>query len=102
MYISYVSADVDILYKSAQHFVYQDWRAWNAAIEAIFGRWELVVVDNVYIRNGSGSNIGAQTYNNYQSRYTSQSIDQSQLIFPLLDVLLSCGLDRVSYRLSKL
>jgi hypothetical protein len=28
--------------------------------------------------------------------------DQSQLIFPLLDVLLSCSLDRVSYRLSKL
>jgi hypothetical protein len=100
MYISYVSADVEMLYKSAQHFVSQVWRAWNAAIEAIFGRWELVVVDNVYIRNGS--NIGAQTYNNYQSRYTSQSIDQSQLIFPLLDVLLSCSLDRVSYRLSKL
>jgi hypothetical protein len=81
---------------------YQAWRAWNAAIEVIFGRWELVVVDNVYIRNGSGSNIGAQTYNNYQSRYTSQSIDQSQLIFPLLDVLVFCSLDRVSYRLSKL
>ena len=103
MYISYVSADVDMFYKSAQHFLYQVWRAWNAAIEAIFGRWELVVVDNVYIRNGSGSNIGAQTYNNYQSRYTSQSINQSQLIFPLLDVLLSCSLDGVpSYRLSKL
>ena len=82
MYISYVSADVDMFYKSAQHFVYQIWRAWNATIEAIFGRWELVVVDNAYIRNGSGSgsNIGAQTYNNYQSRYTSQSINQSQLI----------------------
>ena len=103
MYVSYVSADDEMFYKSAQHFLYQVWRAWNSAIEAIFGRWELVVVDNVYIRNGSGSNIGAQTYNNYQSRYTSQSINQSQLIFPLLDVLLSCSLDGVpSCRLSKL
>jgi len=32
----------------------------------IFGRWELVVADDVYIRNGSGTNIGAQTYNTYQ------------------------------------
>jgi hypothetical protein len=37
MSISYVSADVDMFYKSAQHFVYQVWRAWNAAIEAISG-----------------------------------------------------------------
>jgi hypothetical protein len=92
-----------MFYKSAQHFLYQVWRPWNATIEAIFGRWELGVVDNVYIRNGSGSNIGAQIYNNYQYRYTSQSIHQSQLIFPLLDVLLSCSLDGVpSCRLSKL
>jgi len=62
MYISYVSADVDMSYKSVQQFLYQVWRA---------------LVDDVYIRNGSGSNIGAQTYNNYQSRYTSQSINQS-------------------------
>ena len=37
MYISYVSADDDMFYKSAQHFLYQVWRAWNTAIEAIFG-----------------------------------------------------------------
>jgi hypothetical protein len=55
--------DDDMFYKSAQHFLYQVWRAWNTAIEAIFGRWELVVVDNAYIRNGSRSNIGAQPYN---------------------------------------
>jgi hypothetical protein len=59
--------------------------------------------DEISRKKLSGSNIGAQTYNNYQSRYTSQSINQSQLIFPLLDVLLSCSLDGVpSYRLSKL
>jgi len=76
MYISYVSADVHMFNTSAQHFLYQVWRAWNAKIEAIFGRWELAVVDDVYIRNGSRCNIGAQTYNNYQYRYTSQSINQ--------------------------
>jgi len=32
----------------------------------IFGRRELVVADIVYIRNGSASNIGVQTYNTYQ------------------------------------
>ena len=63
MDISYVSADVDMFYKSAQCFLYQVRRAWNAKIEAIFGRWELGVVDNVYIRNGSSSDIGAQTSN---------------------------------------
>ena len=30
----------------------------------IFGRWELAVADDVYIRNGSRPNIGVQTYNN--------------------------------------
>jgi hypothetical protein len=29
----------------------------------IFGRWELAVADDVYIRNGSRTNIGVQTYN---------------------------------------
>ena len=28
----------------------------------IFGRWELAVVDDAYIRNGSGTNIGMQTF----------------------------------------
>jgi hypothetical protein len=28
----------------------------------IFGRWELDVANDAYIRNGSGSNIGAQTF----------------------------------------
>jgi hypothetical protein len=28
----------------------------------IFGRWELAVADNVYIRYGNGSNIGSQTF----------------------------------------
>ena len=31
--------------------------------DTIFGRLEFAVVDFVYIRNGSGTNIGAQTYN---------------------------------------
>ena len=26
--------------------------------DTIFGRWELAVADDVYIRNGSGTNIG--------------------------------------------
>ena len=34
--------------------------------DTIFGRWKLAVADDVYIRNGSGSNIGAHTYNTYQ------------------------------------
>ena len=42
MYISYVSPDVYMFYKSAQHFLCKVWRAWNANIEAIFGRCELV------------------------------------------------------------
>ena len=37
--------------------------------ETIFGWWELVVADDVYIRNGRGNNIGAQTYNTYQYIY---------------------------------
>ena len=28
----------------------------------IVGRWELAVADDVYINNGSGTNIGAQTF----------------------------------------
>jgi len=28
----------------------------------IFGRWELAVADDVYIRYGSGTNIDAQTF----------------------------------------
>jgi hypothetical protein len=31
----------------------------------IFDRWELAVADNVYIGNGSGCNIGVQTYQYY-------------------------------------
>ena len=31
----------------------------------VFGRWELAVADNVYIRNGSKSNIGVQTFKVY-------------------------------------
>ena len=37
--------------------------------KTIFGWWELVVADDVYIRNGRGNNIGAQTYNTYQYIY---------------------------------
>ena len=37
--------------------------------KTIFGWWELVVTDDVYIRNGRGDNIGAQTYNTYQYIY---------------------------------
>ena len=29
----------------------------------IFGRWELTVADDIYIRSLSRTNIGAQTYN---------------------------------------
>jgi len=32
----------------------------------IFGRWGLAVADDVYINNGSGNNIGGQTYNSNQ------------------------------------
>jgi hypothetical protein len=32
----------------------------------VFGRWELAVADNVYIRNGSKSNIGVQTFKVYR------------------------------------
>jgi hypothetical protein len=32
----------------------------------LFGRWELTVAVDIYITNGSGSNIGAHTYNTYQ------------------------------------
>ena len=28
-----------------------------------FDRWKLAIADNGYIRNGSGTNIGAQTFN---------------------------------------
>ena len=31
--------------------------------DTIFSRWALAVADDVYIRNRSGSNIGAQAYN---------------------------------------
>ena len=31
--------------------------------DTIFGRWVLAVAEDVYIRNQSGSNIGAQAYN---------------------------------------
>ena len=34
--------------------------------DMILGRWELALTDDVYIINGNGSNIGAQTYNTYQ------------------------------------
>ena len=33
--------------------------------DTIFGRRELAVADDVYIRNGSRSNVGAQTYNTH-------------------------------------
>ena len=32
----------------------------------LLGRWELAVADDVYIRNGSGTNTGAQTCNAHQ------------------------------------
>lgn len=32
----------------------------------IFGRWELPEADDVYFRNGSRNNTGAQAYNTYQ------------------------------------
>ena len=32
----------------------------------LFDMWELAVADDVYIRNGSGSNIGVQAYTTYQ------------------------------------
>jgi hypothetical protein len=42
-------------------------QTWNemSVKNTIFDRWELAVADNVYIGNGSGCNIGVQTYQYY-------------------------------------
>jgi hypothetical protein len=37
----------------------------SVTVTIIFGRWELAVADDVYIRNGRGTNIGEQTYNTF-------------------------------------
>ena len=37
--------------------------------DTIFGRWELAVIDYVYIRNESGSNIDVQICNTYKHVY---------------------------------
>ena len=76
MYIPYVLVDVDMIYMSVYYFLYQAWRALECKNlgkrsfkVTIFGRWELAVADNVYIRNRNGSNIGAQTYHTCQYSY---------------------------------
>ena len=33
-----------------------------SVMDTILGRWELTVADDVYIRNGSGTNIGVQPF----------------------------------------
>ena len=69
MCMPYMFVDVDMFYKPVHHLLYQLWRAWNAKIGANYVSKGLYLVggglalaDNVYIRNGSGSNIGAQTF----------------------------------------
>jgi len=39
----------------------KNWAEMSVA-DTIFGQWGIAVADNVYIRNGRGSNIGAQTF----------------------------------------
>ena len=82
MYMSAVLVEVGMFYKSVHHFLFQVWRACNANIgtkcqwciqywskmsvtHEIFGRCEIVVADDVYIRNRSSNNIAAQTYITY-------------------------------------
>ena len=40
-----------------------DCKNWGKMLvtDTIFGRWELAVADDIYIRNGNGRNIDAQT-----------------------------------------
>ena len=52
--------NVDMFYKSAHHCLYLVCRAWNfkncdemSVTNKVFGRWELAVEDDVYIRNRS-------------------------------------------------
>jgi hypothetical protein len=47
----------------AQGLESKNWCKMSVTVTIIFGRWELAVADDVYIRNGSGTNIGEQTYN---------------------------------------
>jgi len=51
--------------------------------DTIFGRRKLAVVDDVYIRNGSGSNIGAQTYNIYQYIHNQLSVPLEKKHIPI-------------------
>ena len=43
--------------------------------ETIFVRWELVLTNDVYIRNGSGTNIGARLSRCTDSQYLSVHVD---------------------------
>jgi hypothetical protein len=47
--------------------------------DTIIGRWELAVANDVNIKTGRWSNIGAQTFNNYQYYVTWKSINYTLL-----------------------
>jgi hypothetical protein len=54
-----VFVDVDMFYKSGNHFLHQVWREMSVT-DTIFGRLELAVADNFYIKNESWSNTDLQ------------------------------------------
>ena len=69
---------------------YKNWIEMSAMEDTIFGRWERAVADNVYIRNGSRTNIGAQTYNTYQHNTTPLKSIGTMLHFVLFSTFGSC------------
>ena len=58
--------NVDMFYKSAHNrnggLGCKNWGEMSVT-DTIFGRRELALADYAYIRNGNGTNIGAQIYN---------------------------------------
>ena len=77
--------NVDMFYKSAHNrdggFGCKNWGEMSVK-DTLFVRLELVVADNVCIRNGSRSNIGVQAYNTYQ--YKTRHILIKGLTFNLV------------------
>jgi len=53
--------DVRLHVPGMEGLEYKNWGKMSV-MDTIFGRWELTVADNVYIRNGSGTNVGVQTF----------------------------------------
>jgi len=68
----------------------KNWIEISAMEDTIFGRWERAVADNVYIRNGSRTNIGVQTYNTYQHNTTPLKSIGTMLHFVLFSTFGSC------------